>query len=252
MSLPLFGPEGRDALEQFLRASPLLAFDFDGTLAPIRRDRERALMRERTQLLLALVARAYPCVVVTGRLEADVRRRLRGVPLAGIAGNHGIEDGHNGDDYAELVQRWLRGLRQELRGQQGVELEDKRLSLSIHYRNARDVRGAGRKVRRAAGQLAEARLIPGKRVVNVLPLGAPDKADAVARFARRIRCDHVIFLGDDVNDETVFSIRTLPLLGIRVGRSVRSAARFHLRDQGEVDAFLDHLLDARRATLPAL
>ena len=32
---PLFGPEGEAALAALVRARPLLAFDFDGTLAPI-------------------------------------------------------------------------------------------------------------------------------------------------------------------------------------------------------------------------
>ncbi|MBS2032615.1 MAG: trehalose-phosphatase [Deltaproteobacteria bacterium] len=245
MSAPIFGPEGRAALEHFLAAPTLLAFDYDGTLAPIRRDRNGAQMRGRTHSLLSLVSRAYPCAVISGRSEPDLRRRLQGVPLVGLVGNHGIEPEGTRRAYPDLVRRWLTGLRSELEGVEGVDLEDKRFSLSIHYRNAPHVQSAARQISRVARRLADARLIPGKRVVNVVPLGAPNKADAVARMARRIRCTGAIFLGDDATDEDVFSMRSLPVLGIRVGRSTRSAAPFHLRSQTEIDDFLEYLLAPR-------
>ena len=245
MSAPIFGPEGRAALEHFLSTPTLIAFDYDGTLAPIRRDRNSAQMRARTHSLLSLVSRAYPCAVISGRSEADLRPRLEDVPLVGIAGNHGIEPEGTRRAYPDLVRRWLTGLRSELDGVAGVVLEDKRFSLSIHYRNAHDASSAARQISRVTKRLADARLIPGKRVVNVIPLGAPNKADAVARMARRIRCSGAIFLGDDATDEDVFSMRSLPVLGVRVGRSTRSAAPFHLRSQAEVDVFLEYLLAPR-------
>jgi len=247
MSTPILGPHGRAALEEFLSPTTVVAFDYDGTLAPIHLEHRQAQMRERTQGLLSLVARAYPCVVISGRAEADLRRRLEGVPAIAIVGNHGMEPEAIRRDYPDLVQRWLEGLRQELNQIPGVELEDKRFSISIHYRRAPDVAQAARQVSRAARLLADARLIPGKRVLNVVPLGAPNKADAVARHARRIRCDGAVFVGDDASDEEVFALRSLPVLGIRVGKSAHSSARFHLRTQLEVDAFLEHLLLPRRA-----
>ena len=64
--------EQHPTLMEFARQRVLLAFDFDGTLAPIVREPEAAAMRQSTSVLLAEVAKLYPCVVISGRLRADV------------------------------------------------------------------------------------------------------------------------------------------------------------------------------------
>jgi trehalose 6-phosphate phosphatase len=53
-------------LARLAGARALLAFDFDGTLAPIVADRHRAVMRQRTRSLLATAAKLYPCAVISG------------------------------------------------------------------------------------------------------------------------------------------------------------------------------------------
>ena len=49
---------------------------------------------------------AYPCVVISGRSRDDVGRRLRGVPLAGVVGNHGLEPWHAESRATRGVGRW--------------------------------------------------------------------------------------------------------------------------------------------------
>ena len=70
---------GRELLRQFAWSNVLLAFDYDGTLAPIASDPERAALRPTTRRLLSEVARRYPCVVISGRARADAQSRLLGV-----------------------------------------------------------------------------------------------------------------------------------------------------------------------------
>ena len=59
--------------------SPILAFDFDGTLAPIVGEPTAAAMPELTKALLYQLAEQHPCIVVSGRARADVRLRLGAV-----------------------------------------------------------------------------------------------------------------------------------------------------------------------------
>ena len=63
----LFSRPTHDLLETFAWSNVLLAFDYDGTLAPIAARPEDAHMRPDTQALLTSVARAYPTVVISGR-----------------------------------------------------------------------------------------------------------------------------------------------------------------------------------------
>ena len=87
----ILGAEPRRLLSAFAQSRCLLAFDFDGTLAPIVSDPDRAKMRSSTNDLLLELSRLYPCVVISGRSVADVRQRVVGLGLKGIVGNHGIE-----------------------------------------------------------------------------------------------------------------------------------------------------------------
>jgi trehalose 6-phosphate phosphatase len=82
--------EHASTLLEFARQRVLLAFDFDGTLAPIVRNPEAATMRRRTSKLLAEVARRYPCAVISGRSRADVMEKVAEIPLRALFGNHGM------------------------------------------------------------------------------------------------------------------------------------------------------------------
>ena len=97
----------RDVLQQFAWSRVLLAFDYDGTLAPIVRDPDKAAMRASTRRLLLEVSRAYPCVVISGRSRADVRRKVREVRLMAVMGNHGIEPWHTSAAARRRVRGWI-------------------------------------------------------------------------------------------------------------------------------------------------
>jgi len=60
------------ALAHFASSNVLVAFDYDGTLAPITAHPERARIRERTRRLLVAAAIRYPCIVISGRGWSDV------------------------------------------------------------------------------------------------------------------------------------------------------------------------------------
>jgi trehalose 6-phosphate phosphatase len=236
----LLGREGRAQVSRFVASRPLVALDYDGTLAPIVSDPDRALMSARTESLLREVSRRFPCAIVSGREAAGLRPLLSRVAVARVVGNHGVRG-----RFSQLVSSWSRSVEASLGGEPGLLLEHKRASLSIHYRAARDRRRARERVMAAVATLEEARLVRGKLVVNVLPARGGHKGEAVSRLRAQLGRRSVIFIGDDVTDEDVFALDADWLLAARVGRSARSRARWFLRSQREVDALLELLLSCR-------
>jgi len=236
-----------ELLAQVAWSNVLLAFDFDGTLAPIVAARDDAAMRERTRKLLCRVCERYPCAAISGRSRKDVTRRLEGVPVKYIVGNHGLEPGTELKRFAAETAQNLPLLRKALHGIDGVDIEDKRYSLAVHYRRSRKKREARAAIRAATTKLpVPVRVVPGKLVVNLVPPDAPNKGDALLQLRELEQADTALYVGDDVTDEDVFLLdQPGRLFSIRIGASKSSAAAFYLRDQNEMDALLTSLLECR-------
>ncbi len=242
----------REVLVQLSWSNVLLGFDFDGTLSPIVSDPARAALSSTTRQLLSELARLYPCVVISGRSVSDVRSRLEGIEFRSVIGNHGLEPWRATEDLRALVGRWQKRLAPTLSRLQGVVLEDKTYSLAIHYRLSRAQKEARLSIAAALELLGEMRVIPGKHVVNVLPLGAPHKGVALERERERFGCDTAFFIGDDETDEDVFALdQPGRLLTVRVGAKRFSRASYCLRRQSDVDALLRRLIELRQATAGA-
>jgi trehalose 6-phosphate phosphatase len=242
----ILAKEHRPTLLEFAHRRLLLAFDFDGTLAPIVRDPKAAAMRPRTSALLAKVAKLYPCVVISGRSRAEVMAKVADIDLRAVIGNHGMEPSPNLRQARRWVTRWQAQLATALPAITGVVVESKGVSLAIHYRQARSHAAVRRQILGAAADLPHTRIVEGKRVVNVLPAGAPDKGTALLTLCKRLRCESALYVGDDDTDEDVFALpRQDRLLGIRVGRSRRTRAAYFVPIQAAVDRLLAKLIEAR-------
>jgi trehalose 6-phosphate phosphatase len=236
----------RELLQQFAWSKVLLAFDYDGTLAPIVSDPDRAQMRPSTRRLLRRLALLYPCVVISGRSRPDVRGRLDGIPLRQIVGNHGIEPWQGTRPLMDEVSRCAPLLDRCLAPWKGVRIENKSYSISVHYRHSREKRAALAAILQSASRLGAVRVIGGKQVVNILPEGAPHKGMALERERDRLQCDTAIYIGDDTTDEDVFSLdQPGRLLGIRVAPKRTSHAAYFVRNQLAVDELLSVLVDLR-------
>ena len=247
---PLFSAAGEEALRAAVHRRGLLVFDFDGTLAPIVNDRGAARMRPPTRSLLSVLAARLPCAVVSGRARSDVAKRLTGVPLRAIIGNHGAEPADIDITSAARarVQAWAAALRAAVEDS-GVEVEDKELSVSVHVRSAADPLRAQARFARLAAALPGARVFGGHLVVNVVPEGAPTKADAVESLASAFPGSPVLYVGDDDTDEDAFRSRSVTW-SVRVGRAESSAARFFVDDQAQVDTLLRTLAFAIPPPVP--
>src|SRR5256885_12490984 len=189
----LFTPDGRQALAAVMGRHPVLAFDFDGTLAPIVARPDQAHVPDAVAHGLAELSRALPVAVVTGRSVADVRARL-GFQPRWVIGNHGAEDPDVGPPSA--ASQALDALRHRIAGcgealvDAGVEVEDKRYSLALHYRLAPDPGRALVCIEELLPGIDPAlKRFGGKCGVNVVATGLPDKGDAVAALAQRSGAD---------------------------------------------------------------
>lgn len=243
----LFSRPNSDLLEMFAWSNVLLAFDYDGTLAPLVDAPAHATMRTSTRRLLRRASKLYPCVVITGRAKADAIGRLRNIEVCRVLGNHGAEPSPHGEAMRRRVQQWLPVLNARLARRQGVVIEDKGFSVAVHYRQTRARNSTRRAILSAAARsLKDVRIVGGKLVVNFLVPDAPHKGLALERERAHFACDTVIYVGDDETDEDVFQIdRPGQLLSIRVGRKHTSAAPYYIRNQAEIDRLLETLVAVR-------
>lgn len=227
----------------------LVVLDFDGTLARIVRHHREARMTERSKVALIAVAERYPVAILSGRRRKDVATRVDGVPVRWVVGSHGAEwpgDTTGRRSWRARVLGWKRRLAPLLAGIAGAELEDKELSLSVHFRSVKRPAAAAAAIAEAVAQLGGARLIPGKRVANVVPEDAPDKGTALWRLAADTGAGRVLFVGDDETDEVAFRAKLpVPAVTVRVGYHPRSAAAFHVGDRAGVDRLLRDLASLR-------
>jgi trehalose 6-phosphate phosphatase len=246
----ILSPGHRSILDEFAWSNVLLAFDYDGTLAPIVAEPNLARMRQRTRELLSALAKLYPVVVVSGRAQPDAMKKLRGIGVAGVVGNHGIEPRYSSARHLAVVRRWLPELTKAMARFKGVMVEDKAYSIAIHYRQSREKTKARAAILKAAVSLGDVRVIRGKQVVNILPEGAPHKGVALERERAHLRCDTAIYVGDDETDEDVFALdQPGRLLAIRVGANRASAATYCIASQRAIDDLLRVLLEERRKYL---
>jgi trehalose 6-phosphate phosphatase len=243
-------PSHRGILERFVGAEApqpvLLAFDYDGVLAPVVRDPAGQRMRRTTRDLLARLARRYPVAAVSGRSWTHTRQLTEGVAPY-VVGNHGFELLHARRVPAAVLRQvrgWRRQLEGQLAGVPGLYFEDKRSTLAIHYGLERAWRRSERAAYAAANQLAGTRLVAGKKVLNILPRQFPNKGDALRSLLARLKLGAALYLGDDVTDEDAFAVGAPLVLGVHVGPG-RSLAPWRLESQARVDELLARLLALR-------
>jgi trehalose 6-phosphate phosphatase len=238
---------GAPVLELVARERMLLVFDFDGTLAPIVDHPASAAMRPTTRRLLRIAALLYPCAVLSGRSRSDLVPRVDRIPLVAIVGNHGAEAGFGPvrRSLRNVVVGWKAAIEASVGDMAGVEVEDKGLSIAIHYRHAAVRSEARRASHDAAATLSGARVFGGRAVVNVVPTEAHDKGAAVGQLLARSEGNRALYVGDDITDEDAFRSEAVAV-GIRVGRTHLSAASYYVPDQAGVDELLRALVRARR------
>lgn len=247
----LFSPRGLSALHRLAACPAILAFDLDGTLAPLVDHPQHAVVPAATAKRMQELSRWWPVAVITGREVSDAQPRLGFKPHY-LFGNHGAE--RRGAARCPALTGLLDACRAQLDDMaaelqaQRIEYEDKGLSLALHYRDAADSDGARSWLDRFIGTLGtDLRASHGRGVVNITPAAAPGKGDALLEIMRDCNVTHTLVIGDGVNDEDAFAKAPAGSVSVRVGPSEEpTQAAFRLPAQWQVDGVLSLLLWLRR------
>jgi trehalose-phosphatase len=249
-----------------LGGTPLVVMlDVDGTLAPIAPRPEDAAVAPATRAVLErlVASRGVHVVLVSGRAANDARGV---VSVNGVwtVGNHGFEivtpageletDPDLADQSAAITQA-SRELEPIVAAVEGARLENKRWTLTVHYRLA--ARDAVPPLRAQVERIAlglRLRMTDGKEVVEVRPVAHVDKGTAVVMMGERLHGfaanASILFVGDDRTDEDAFRslrARSPRAVTIRVDESgqAESAAEVRLRDPAAVHDLLEWIASRR-------
>jgi trehalose 6-phosphate phosphatase len=234
------------ALGRLAAARPpvLVVVDFDGTLAPGSRDPSAAAIdpvaRRALRRLAAREARdsgRVRTVVLTGRTVVDVAARVR---VGGIdyLGDHGLQVGRmprggrvsairarpnpGFAHHQRFAERFATDVPDVLGHPAWLFVERKGPSVAFHVRQADDV-AAARSAVQAAIAAVEARggttdhglaHYRGRSVIDLRPVAAGGKREAVERLAAETAAGALVAIGDEVSDvdafEAVLACRSAP------------------------------------------
>ena len=193
-----------------------LFLDFDGTLAPIVTDPETSAIPPEVRPVLADLAGVLGVLAVVSARPAAFLAERADIPGARLLGLYGLEswEGHlavprpDASEWAPRSREAVRRLRAALDGADGVWVEDKGLSVAVHWRNAPERGDAEQEVLLLVEALsAETGLepVPGKLVVELRPPITWDKGDTVRALAEEAGLEAVVYVGDDLGDLPAFA-----------------------------------------------
>jgi trehalose 6-phosphate phosphatase len=245
----------------------LLLADYDGTLANIVGRPADAILSPRVRGLLSSLAQkpTFSVGVISGRSIEELRSMV-GIEGVYYSGNHGMEIEGPGLRYihpqAEAARATMKDLAaqlaQALENIDGVIIQEKGLSLSVHYRLVKPeeedtVTGAVQRITAPHVDKEEIRVYPMKKVWEIRPPVDWDKGKAVEFIGRKIKSNFklprllTIYLGDDTTDEDAFRVLHRPdgwsiFVG---GEKASSLAAYFLNSPVEVEKFLARLSELK-------
>lgn len=250
-----------------------MGLDFDGTLAPITDDPDAASITRPGRAAVARLVRTpgVTVAVVSGRAVADLRTR---VDLPGVVylGNHGLEMHAEGTTRRHAaaasarpaLRRVLAGIRERAGDVPGLQVEDKTLTGTVHYRQVppslvptvetavtrslEEQVGPGPSPGGDPGGSTCLQASRGKQIVELRPAVDWDKGTALDHLAGTLELDaRSVYVGDDTTDEDAFAALSGADVGVLVGGRRDSLADYRLVDQTAVAPFLEWLATTIRS-----
>lgn len=250
----------------------LLAFDFDGTLAPIVDNPDEArILPATSSALQRLAAAGFMVAIISGR-PVDTLLGLadlgesQGIDGATIFGQYGAQRFDVGTgafssppepDQVKVAKRELEALSQV---HVGSTVEDKGLAVALHTRNCADPDAVFAAVEDTVRHIANSHDLtvePG-RYVWELRASSVTKGDALRTLVEEKRPDALMYAGDDLGDVAAFRYLTRAEASgcatcalVSSSSEVANLARYAdvLCDgPAGVAAWLDHLVAVEEAT----
>jgi trehalose-phosphatase len=251
----------------------LLFLDYDGTLTPIVARPEMAVLSSQAREILTRIShhRLFKLAIISGRSLSEIKT-LVGLENITYVGNHGLEiecplwhcqaQGREkisfthpiAKEFEPVLQRLEQRLKERLVGIDGVLIENKGLTLSIHYRLAKET--AVKKIKKLFLEAIEhgevwdkLRITEGKKVLEVRPPVEWNKGKAIQCLLEIYGMPGSVSIsaGDDVTDEDGFRVlRKVGGISIFVGEDTASnAADYYLDSPEQMYLWLGKLLEGR-------
>jgi trehalose 6-phosphate phosphatase len=184
--------------------------DFDGTLAPIVDDPEAARLLEGVADVLRRLSERFALVgVVSGRPVDFLAKVLPGeVAVSGLYGLELARDGERSDHaqagaWREVVADVAAS--SDARGPAGMHVENKGLSLTLHYRTHPELAAAVRRWADSQAARSGLRVRAAKMSVELHPPVDADKGSALIELSRTADLRAAIYVGDDLGDLPAFT-----------------------------------------------
>ncbi len=229
----------------------LFFFDYDGTLVPIVREPEDAIISAETKAIVAELAKRDTVVVISGRDRKFLLDVVGDLPVH-IVAEHGALIRKKGETEfvmnAAYEENWKDDIRPILelyvKRCPGAFVEEKETSLAWHYRTADDHEYALRRAQELAWQLKSfiqpeqsLQIIEGNMVIEVKKT-AFNKGTSAKSFVEEGDYDFILAMGDDTTDEDMFEVLPDSAYTVKVGDAL-SIAKKHIKNQYAVMELLN-------------
>ncbi len=246
--------KSKDIVEKRLKVSYdlLLLLDYDGTLTEIAKKPHHAFLPEKTKKTLNKLKHIKQLTlgVVSGRGVYDIKKQI-GIEDIVYAGNHGLEWEIENEVYVtpgisetrELYLKILNDFGSLEKKYKGIFIEDKNLTISIHYRMLhKDLRPAFLlDFENFIGPYLESpliKLLKNRKVFDILPNVKWGKGSFINWLISAQKSPPLtIYVGDDRTDEDAFS-ELKDAITIKVGKG-KTEANYFLNDIDDNIKFLD-------------
>jgi trehalose-phosphatase len=237
-----------------------LFLDYDGTLCPIVKRPDRAILPLKTRHILSRLADNKRIVVsiISGRMLRQVKNLvgLKGIHYAGCHGFE-IEKADKAYFFPKLsklkirINAVRRRLKIELSAITGWEIEEKDIIFALHYRrvknnNIQKLKNIFYNIVKPYKAKEDIVIAKGKMVLEVRPGLNWDKGRYCLYLMNKLKYKGEkilpLYIGDDTTDETAFKV--LRRKGITVfvkGERKISLAEYYLGSTNEVTDFLGRL-----------
>ncbi len=233
-----------------------LFFDYDGTLTPIVETPDQAILSNETRSLLLTLRESATVAIISGRGLTDLKKMV-GIPDIIYVGNHGAEicDGnavqitHHSSSSQERLAEFLNRLQEALSRIPGVLIEGKGITASIHFRKV-PVKEQGALFdlfwKTAQDFEEDFRITKGKKVLEIRPLTAWNKGDAVSLILKTAAPNsRSLYVGDDTTDEDAYKAIPEESISISIGKN--SNSNYFLKNQTEVNVLLELLVQVLKS-----
>lgn len=245
----------KDYLSSFLKVNRKVALflDYDGTLVPIQKDSRQCFLSDKVKNQLRLLAEAEHCYlfILSGRALSDITKRV-GIKEIYYGGNHGLDISGPDIRYTHpkaiqsrpVINYAKRKLKNKIGDIEGAWLEDKKFTLSLHFRLVRKeevihIKKIFYKTLEEFPDVKYLSVLKGKKVLELVPNVSCDKGKAISYILDRLKNKCLpIYIGDDKTDENAFKAIRNKGITVRIGKSKKTAANFYLKRQSEILKFL--------------